>query len=92
MKVHIIGGGNLGASVAIGIAKFTTNNQVTVTRRNIASISHLENLGITITTDNKSNIQDADVIILTIKPYQVDAVLAEILPVISYRSKTCKTR
>ena len=30
MKVHIIGGGNLGASVAIGIAKFTKNNQVDV--------------------------------------------------------------
>jgi len=83
MKVHIIGGGNLGASVAIGIAKFTTGNQVTVTRRNLAPISHLEDLGITITADNKHNIQEADVVILTIKPYQVDAVLAEILPVIS---------
>lgn len=83
MKVHIIGGGNLGASVAIGIAKFTKNNQVTVTRRNIATISYLKELGITVTTDNTSNIQEADVIILTIKPYQVDTVLAEILPKIS---------
>lgn len=83
MKVHIIGGGNLGASVAIGIAKFTKNNQVTVTRRNIVTISYLKELGITVTTDNTSNIQEADVIILTIKPYQVDTVLAEILPKIS---------
>jgi pyrroline-5-carboxylate reductase len=83
MKVHIIGGGNLGASIAIGIAKFTTNNEVTVTRRNIVPISHLESFGIHITTDNTSNIQDADIIILTIKPYQVDTVLAEILPAIS---------
>lgn len=83
MKVHIIGGGNLGASVAIGIAKFTANNQVTVTRRNLGAISHLKDLGITITSDNKQQIQEADVIILTIKPYQVDTVLAEILPVIS---------
>jgi len=83
MKVQIIGGGNLGASIAIGIAKFTTNNQVTVTRRNIIPISHLQDLGITITTDNTSKIQEADIIILTIKPYQVDTVLAEILPTIS---------
>ena len=83
MKVHIIGGGNLGVSIAIGLAKFSKNNLVTITRRNTASILHLENLGITVSTDNKHQIQEADIIILTIKPYQVNTVLAEILPVIS---------
>jgi pyrroline-5-carboxylate reductase len=83
MKVHIIGGGNLGVSIALGLAKFSKNNQVTVTRRNTSSILYLEQLGVTVSTDNKHNIQEADVIILTIKPYQVNTVLAEILPVIS---------
>jgi pyrroline-5-carboxylate reductase len=83
MKVHIIGGGNLGVSVALGLAKFSKDNQITVTRRNTASILHLEQLGITVSTDNKHQIQEADIIILTIKPYQVNTVLAEILPVIS---------
>ena len=82
MKVHIIGGGNLGVSIALGIAKFSKNNQVTVTRRNIASIQYLTEYGITVSSDNKYNIQEADVVILTIKPYQVDIVLAEILPAI----------
>ncbi|GIZ07764.1 pyrroline-5-carboxylate reductase [Flavobacterium sp. UMI-01] len=86
MKIHIIGGGNLGVSVAVGIAKFTQGNQVTVTRRNVANIKHLEGLGITVSSDNKHQIQEADVIILTIKPYQVDTVLAEILPVISNKT------
>ena len=86
MNVHIIGGGNLGASIAIGIAKFTEGNQVTVTRRNTKSILHLEQLGVTVSSDNKHNIQDADIIILTIKPYQVDTVLAEILPVIANKT------
>ena len=86
MNVHIIGGGNLGASIAIGIAKFTEGNQVTVTRRNTKSILHLEQLGVTVSTDNKHNIQEADIIILTIKPYQVDTVLAEILPVIANKT------
>ncbi len=80
MNVHIIGGGNLGVSIAIGIAKFSKNNQITVTRRNTASILYLKELGITVSSDNKQNIQQADVVILTIKPYQVDTVLAEILP------------
>ena len=86
MNVHIIGGGNLGASIAIGIAKFTTGNQVTVTRRNTTNILHLEPLGVTVSKDNKHNIQNADIIILTIKPYQVDTVLEEILPAIANKT------
>lgn len=83
MKVHIIGGGNLGVSIALGLTRFSKNNQITITRRNTTSILYLEELGVTVSKDNKHNIQDADVIILTIKPYQVNTVLAEILPVIS---------
>lgn len=86
MNVHIIGGGNLGASIAIGIAKFTKGNQVTVTRRNTANILNLEQLGVTVSKDNQHNIQNADIIILTIKPYQVDTVLAEILPAITNKT------
>ena len=86
MNVHIIGGGNLGASIAIGIAKFTEGNQITVTRRNTANILHLEQLGVTVSKDNQHNIQNADIIILTIKPYQVDTVLAEILPAITNKT------
>lgn len=83
MKVHIIGGGNLGVSIALGLSRFSKDNQITITRRNTASILYLEELGVTVSTDNKHQIQEADVIILTIKPYQVNMVLAEILPVIS---------
>lgn len=86
MKVHIIGGGNLGVSIALGIAKFSKNNQVTITRRNTTSILYLQELDITVSSDNKHKIQEADLIILTIKPYQVDTVLAEILPVISNKT------
>lgn len=82
MKIHIIGGGNLGVAIAIGITKYTKNNQVTITRRNIDSIQYLEKDGITVSANNIHQIQEADLIILTIKPYQVDAVLHEILPTI----------
>ncbi|TRX23617.1 pyrroline-5-carboxylate reductase [Flavobacterium franklandianum] len=83
MKVHIIGGGNLGVSIALGLTRFSKNNQITVTRRNTTSILYLEELGVTVSKDNKHNIQDVDVIILTIKPYQVNTVLAEILPLVT---------
>jgi pyrroline-5-carboxylate reductase len=86
MKVHIIGGGNLGVSIALGLAKFSQGHQITITRRNTASILYLQELGITIATDNTLAIQEADLIILTIKPYQVDTVLTEILPVITNKT------
>jgi pyrroline-5-carboxylate reductase len=86
MKVHIIGGGNLGVAIALGIAKFSQSNQVTITRRNTASILYLEKSGITVSADNTHQIADADVILLTIKPYQVDIVLNEILPLISNKT------
>ncbi len=80
MKIHIIGGGNLGTAIAIGLAQFTKGNQITVTRRNISLIENLKQYGITISASNTDGIADADIIMLTIKPWQVDAVLAEVLP------------
>jgi len=86
MNIHIIGGGNLGVSIALGLSKFSENNQLTVTRRNTSSILYLEKLGVKVSTDNTCDIQQADIIILTIKPYQVSTVLTEILPAISNKT------
>jgi pyrroline-5-carboxylate reductase len=80
MNIHIIGGGNLGTAIAIGLAQFTTGNSLTVTRRNISLIENLKEYGIATSADNTAGIANADVIILTVKPWQVDAVVAEILP------------
>ena len=82
MNIHIIGGGNLGVAIALGLARFSQNNHITVTRRKTESILYLEKDGITVSNNNTHEIQLADIIILTIKPYQVDIVLQEILPVI----------
>lgn len=83
MKIHIIGGGNLGTAIAIGIAQFSKQNQVSISRRNTQKIAHLQDLGIRVTNSNTHYLPEADVIILTIKPYQVASVLEEILPHIS---------
>jgi pyrroline-5-carboxylate reductase len=82
MNIHIIGGGNLGVAIAIGISKFTKNNLVTVTRRNIESIKYLEDLNIKVDSSNTNSIENADLIILAIKPFQVDLVVDEIMPFI----------
>ena len=86
MNIHIIGGGNLGVAIAIGISKYTTDNAVTITRRSVEKIQYLTDSGIVVSASNTDNIQNADLIILTIKPYQVDAVLMEILPFLNKKT------
>lgn len=83
LRIHIIGGGNLGVSLAIGISKFSANSNITVTRRNIQQIKYLEDLNIHVSSDNLFEIDKADILFLTVKPYQVDTVLNEIMPHIS---------
>jgi pyrroline-5-carboxylate reductase len=78
MKINIIGGGNLGVAIALGITKYTTDNKVTVTKRNIETISYLQEKGIEISNNNAHHIQQADIIVLTVKPHQVETVLNEI--------------
>jgi len=82
MNIHIIGGGNLGSAIAIGLAQFTTGNNITVTRRNVQLIENLKQYGIATSADNTAGISRADIVILVIKPWQVDAVLEEILPLV----------
>lgn len=81
-NIHIIGGGNLGAALAIGLSKFSPDTKLTVTRRNTKLIKALEKQGIRISSDNTFEISNADIIILTVKPYQTDNVINEILPFI----------
>jgi pyrroline-5-carboxylate reductase len=79
-RIAIIGGGNLGAAIAEGLvkSKFVSAKQIIVTRRNTDVIQHLVPLGITVTNDNVSAIQNSDVIIIALKPYNVREVLGEL--------------
>jgi pyrroline-5-carboxylate reductase len=76
-KIAIIGGGNLGAAIAEGLIKsqFVAPQQITVTRRNVAALQPLEALGVNITSDNQKAIQNSEVIIVALKPYNVKEVL-----------------
>jgi pyrroline-5-carboxylate reductase len=78
MNIHIIGGGNLGVAIALGILNYSKNSNIAITRRNIESIAHLQSKGIKVFNNNTQNIEEADIIILTIKSYQVATVLKEI--------------
>lgn len=80
MNIHIIGGGNLGVAIALGTLQCTKGNSVRVTRRQVSKLKDLEPLGIQISSNNLEGISTSDLIILTVKPHQIEAVINEILP------------
>ncbi|HMM12654.1 MAG TPA: pyrroline-5-carboxylate reductase [Bacteroidales bacterium] len=82
MRIHIIGGGNLGVALAKGFALSAANHHITVTRRNIQHIAYLADLGIRLSRSNTDGISMADVVLLCVKPHQAAEVLVEIAPLI----------
>jgi pyrroline-5-carboxylate reductase len=83
-KITIIGGGNLGSAIAFGLikSKLIQPTAITVTRRKLNLLVKLQEQGVNITCDNVEASQNADIIILAIKPYQVLAIIEEIKPVL----------
>ncbi|MDV3309244.1 MAG: pyrroline-5-carboxylate reductase [Cyclobacteriaceae bacterium] len=76
-KIAIIGGGNLGTAIAEGLisSKFVKAGHITVTRRNTGPLEHLAKQGVNVTSDNATAIESSEVIIISLKPYNVGEVL-----------------
>jgi pyrroline-5-carboxylate reductase len=76
-KIAIIGGGNLGSAIAEGLikSKFISPSNLTVTRRNAEALTGLSAQGVKVTSDNRKAVQDSEVIIVALKPYNVREVL-----------------
>jgi pyrroline-5-carboxylate reductase len=83
-KIAIIGGGNLGASMAEGLVSsgFVSADHLIVTKRNTATLASLEAKGVIISSDNVKAVQFADWIVLAVKPFQIKEVLAQIQPLL----------
>jgi pyrroline-5-carboxylate reductase len=83
-KIAIIGGGNLGASMAEGFLRSgrISPSDLIVTRRRIHLLEKLEARNITITSHNTDAVKQAEIIILCVKPMQADKVLEEIAPLL----------
>ena len=79
-RIAIIGGGNLGTAIAKGLllSNFCEAENITVTKRNTATLSDLKEKGVNIYADNKKAVAENEVIILAIKPFQVKEILEEI--------------
>ena len=76
-KIAIIGGGNLGGSIAHGLLKsrqYKPEN-ITVTRRKKEILSELAKKGLNVHSDNELAIREADIIIVAVRPKVVDKIL-----------------
>ncbi len=81
-KLTIIGGGNLGSAIAKGIiaSNLMPASAITVTRRRVNMLKELQQQGIAVTANNPEAVSAADIVILAIKPYQIDHICQEIAP------------
>lgn len=79
MKITVIGAGNMGGALIKGWAK-AGNHDITITARSQKKISRLsaEFPQLHATLDNKAAVQDADLIILAVKPWHIPNVVNEI--------------
>lgn len=76
-KIAIIGGGNLGTAIAEGLISsgFISAENIMITRRNVQALQSLRDKGAGVTNDNNEAAHFGDVIIVAVKPFQVQEVL-----------------
>jgi len=84
-RIAIIGGGNLGTAIARGLISegVIKPSNMTVTRRRVSLLKELSDQGIVVTDNNCEATKKSDIIILGVKPYQLEDVINEIKPCLS---------
>lgn len=81
INIGIIGGGNLGRSVAEGFLKAgIESSRLVVTRRKVHLLDDLKEMGVRIEKENVKAVNGQDVIVIAVKPYQAAALLEELKP------------
>lgn len=84
-KIAIIGCGNLGTSIVNGLLELQDfqPQHLHVTKRNPSNLLYLQDKGVRVHSDNLIAAKEADLVILGVKPFNVNAILKEIKPVLN---------
>jgi len=77
LRISVIGAGTIGSAIAGSLLR-SRYAEVTATRRRVEKLKELEKLGALVTSDNRKAAEEADVVILSVKPRDVKNVLGEI--------------
>ena len=91
MKFAIIGAGNIGGAVALGLAKGSLVRTEDICLSNtsapkLEAIKKKEPL-IRTTTDNRECVADADVVVLAVKPWKLPPLVEQLKPLLDYRKQ-----
>jgi pyrroline-5-carboxylate reductase len=79
-KIAILGGGNIGTSLATGLIKSNQFrvDEIVLTEKRESRISYLKQVGFNVTEDNKEAAAYAELIVLAVKPQQFETLAEEI--------------
>ena len=79
-KIAIIGGGNLGSSLAEGLVKSGkySVNDIIISKRNPNTLPQLTEQCFNVISDNSKAIKQSEIVVLAVLPQQFDAVISEI--------------
>lgn len=79
-KIAIIGGGNLGTAIAEGLINsgFSLPEHILITKRNTKTLQVLQQKGVLVSDNNEEAVNFADLVILAVKPFQVEDVLTKL--------------
>lgn len=79
MKIAIIGAGNLGLSIAVGILHSDGATQMYLTRRNLEPLREFETYGnVTLTKDNREAVAQSDILIFAVQPIHFAEILEDV--------------
>jgi pyrroline-5-carboxylate reductase len=87
MKISIIGAGNMGGAIARGLKVSDMELCCADRSTEILNLLKSDNPAIKITNDNCEAVKDADIVIIAVKPWLVEAVIHEIKQNLDYRKQ-----
>jgi len=79
-KIAILGGGNIGRAIALALLNIGKRKpeDIYITRRNPDLLNDLKNLGFHTGSDNAKAVKESDIILLTVRPKQLNDLVNEI--------------
>ena len=93
MKIAIIGAGAMGGAMADGFIKSGAVKpaDISVANPTAQKLEHFALQGASVTTDNKTAAEGADIVIIAVKPWLVEQVVNELKPMLNYTRQTIIT-
>ncbi|MDE6410589.1 MAG: NAD(P)-binding domain-containing protein [Muribaculaceae bacterium] len=85
MKIAILGAGAMGSAIAYGLLESgVAPGMLSMANPHHDKLKAFEELGVTVTTDNKEACQSADIVIIAVKPWVLPDVIKEIKDTLHY--------